>query len=318
MGTTTIHTMPWLQSTNLTLPAPVTGTLSKAVLPTNTNIKDAIDCLVKHGVAAIESKEMILPPWKEMEEVFSKLDHETVDLVNSFYDEKKIIKTGFEEGQGINIDKKTAFDINPERLEALRSSGVLNRFPEFPKLMDFFSTSEQFTKDCLAALAVHTGDPSLLNLSSTNFRMIDYPAGQGSCNLHRDFGLLTLLQQDHVGGLEVEVEGHLQPVPANTTLLLAGWCLHIRSNGLIPAPLHRVIAPKHRRHSAVVFLAPPKDLLLEPLSTLGPPVFRSLHVKELKEIMAKRWRVREGTFAPEDEEDKSTSQDDIVNNLVKI
>merc|ERR1711936_476066 len=196
MGTTTTHTMPWLQSTNLTLPAPVTGTLSKAVLPTNTNIKDAIDCLVKHGVAAIESKEMILPPWKEMEEVFSKLDHETVDLVNSFYDEKK-----------------TAFDINPERLEALRSSGVLNRFPEFPKLMNFFSTSEQFTKDCLGALAVHTGDPSLLNLSSTNFRMIDYPAGQGTCNLHRDFGLLTLVQQDEVGGLEVEVEGRLQPVP---------------------------------------------------------------------------------------------------------
>ena len=58
--------------------------------------------------------------------------------------------------------------------------------------------------------------------------MIDYPADQGSCNSHRDFGLLTLIQQSGVGGLEVEIEGILLPVPPNTTVLLAGWCLHIR------------------------------------------------------------------------------------------
>ena len=78
------------------------------------------------------------------------------------------------------------------------------------------------------------------------------------------------------------------------------------------------MAPPKRRQSAVVFLAPPKGLLLQPFLSNDVPVFKSLLVSELKDIMAKRWRVREGTLAPKNDEDKHTSQDEIVNSLVKI
>ena len=39
-------------------------------------------------------KEAIVPsPWMELEAMMNKLDQETIDKVNSFYNEKKIIKS---------------------------------------------------------------------------------------------------------------------------------------------------------------------------------------------------------------------------------
>ena len=177
-----------------------------------------------------------------------------------------------------------------------------------------------------------------------NFRMIDYSKGygtkerscksiffriSGSCLPHRDFGLLTLIQQNGVSGLQVEMEDRMIPVPGDRSILLAGWCLHLVTNGQVPAPLHQVIHPEARRLSCVTFMAPPKvsicqvfsvqfcdhniskDLLLRPMNEVGPRVYRDVTVKELKMMMAKRWRHREGTLILENG-DQDNSQDDII------
>ena len=151
----------------------------------------------------------------------------------------------------------------------------------------------------------------------------------GNCLPHRDFGLLTLIQQNGVSGLQVEMEDKMVPVPGDRSILLAGWCLHLVTNGQVPAPLHQVIDPEARRLSCVTFMAPPKvsicqvfsvqfcdhniskDLLLRPMNEVGPRVYRDVTVKDLKMMMAKRWRHREGTLILENG-DQDNSQDDII------
>merc|ERR1711874_776744 len=67
------------------------------------------------------------------------------------------------------------------------------------------------------------------------------------------------------------------------------------SNGKIPAPLHQVSRPPGRRLSCVTFLAPEKEVVLEGGDT---PLYRTIRTGDLKTMMAKRWRYREGTLQP--------------------
>lgn len=87
------------------------------------------------------------------------------------------------------------------------------------------------------------------------YRMIEYEGVAGTCLPHRDFGLLTLVQST-TSGLLVEREGRMVPVEGD--VLLAGWCLHLLTNGRVPAPLHQVSAPPVKRYSCVTFMAPMK------------------------------------------------------------
>ena len=194
---------------------------------------------------------------------------------------------------------------------------MLARFPGLSAIHEYFGRAEVVASSALAAVGAELGDSGLLAAGPlANYRMVDYPAGSGTCLAHRDFGLLTLVQQDGVAGLEVELAGSFVPVPAGCSVLLAGWCLHLRSNGRVPAPLHRVARPAARRTSAVVFLAPakvrcrphPQDWLVEPLPGAAP-LYRAIAAGQLKADMAKRWRKREGTLAPGSPEDSQEEFD---------
>ncbi|KZV71375.1 Clavaminate synthase-like protein [Peniophora sp. CONT] len=89
-----------------------------------------------------------------------------------------------------------------------------------------------------------------------NLRLLNYPpiktrllrgAGQARAGAHSDYGTLTLLFQDNVGGLEVR-NPHTheyqpaKPIPGTIVIncgdLLARW-----SNDLLKSTLHRVVAP---------------------------------------------------------------------------
>merc|ERR1719187_1053364 len=153
--------------------------------------------------------------------------------------------------------------------------------------------------------------------------MVDYPPRLPSylrdqsehgprCGAHRDFGTFTLIFPDGISGLEVmlcEETGLWHPieVSASSAILLFGWCANIRSNDRIPATLHRVVdaAPGAngvvpRRQSAVFFLAPAPETVLEPKLMSGEDaVFKSFTAGELKDIAGRKWRYREGTLAEE-------------------
>jgi isopenicillin N synthase-like dioxygenase len=108
---------------------------------------------------------------------------------------------------------------------------------------------------------------------------------------HIDFGTLTLLFQQHVGGLEVEVKsftGESKFVPVEpdpqTVLVLGGHMLDRWTNRQYTGCRHRVTAPSlnsegcEERYSIVFFSIPNEDTVIEPLSTCaaGRQAFKSI------------------------------------------
>jgi isopenicillin N synthase-like dioxygenase len=85
---------------------------------------------------------------------------------------------------------------------------------------------------------------------------------------HTDAGALTLLLQDHVGGLQVfhqEVWKDVPPVPG-TLVVNIGDIVKVWSNDLYHAALHRVVASRHRdRYSVPFFYNPVYTANYQPL-----------------------------------------------------
>ena len=79
-----------------------------------------------------------------------------------------------------------------------------------------------------------------------------------------------------------EQKGVWRPVEvaAGSAVLVFGWCANVRSNDRVPAALHRVVDAAAgpdgvvpRRLSAVFFLAPAPDTVLEPKLLPGEVTF---------------------------------------------
>lgn len=99
----------------------------------------------------------------------------------------------------------------------------------------------------------------------------------------------------------------LEVPEAGSAILLFGWCTQIRSNGRIPAVLHRVTDDASafipRRVAAVLFCAPKQpDTPLEPVVRAGeePKYISGIVAGQLRGSMARKWQMREGTIKPED------------------
>ena len=89
-----------------------------------------------------------------------------------------------------------------------------------------------------------------------------------------DYGLITLLYQDEMGGLEVRGVNNTW-VAANpikdSILINAGDFLEVYTNGRLPATVHRVVVPKEEirrktsRQSIVFFVHPDHETTISPL-----------------------------------------------------
>jgi isopenicillin N synthase-like dioxygenase len=112
-----------------------------------------------------------------------------------------------------------------------------------------------------------TADPTVL------FRIFRYPPDEAAregwgVGAHTDYGLLTLLQQDAVGGLQVlNRERWLDVRPlADSLVCNVGDMLERLTNGRYLSALHRAKNLSAReRLSMVLFLDPAFDAKLEPL-----------------------------------------------------
>ena len=105
-------------------------------------------------------------------------------------------------------------------------------------------------------------DPNYLvdrcNNQHENLRLLHYPETKDSsvsrANLHTDYGTLTLLAQDQVGGLQVlTLEGRwidVAPVE-NSIILNVGEMLMRWSNDLFKATLHQVQPPSQEENGPV-------------------------------------------------------------------
>ena len=97
---------------------------------------------------------------------------------------------------------------------------------------------------------------------------------------HTDLGLLTLLIQDDVGGLQAESAEHgwidVEPRPGTIVVNLAD-CMQAWSNDRYRAAVHRVLPmTTTTRMSIPYFYNPPRDAVIEPVAALaqGRPKYR--------------------------------------------
>ena len=116
-----------------------------------------------------------------------------------------------------------------------------------------------------------TADPTVL------FRIFHYPASgtvEGASwgvQEHTDYGLLTILRQDDVGGLEVRTPGGWTEVPpvAGSFVCNIGDMLERMTGGRYRSTPHRVRTPPRSRLSFPFFFDPSWDAEITPVPGLG-------------------------------------------------
>ncbi|NOE34611.1 MULTISPECIES: isopenicillin N synthase family oxygenase [unclassified Ruegeria] len=98
---------------------------------------------------------------------------------------------------------------------------------------------------------------------------------------HKDFGVLTLLAQDDVGGLQVQTPaGHWVDAPPmeDAFVVNVGDMLHRLSNGKLLSTPHRVInSSGQERYSIPFFFDPHVSANIAPLAGTGAPNFSALN-----------------------------------------
>ena len=292
-------------------------------------------------------------PLAEVRSVFDSFStaegQDVAQRLNRAYPKNLVYKDSYASGNGgPNVDMKRVLDLSPERIECIERVDPnvvsLARTGPLGKTMMFWdSLRNQIVPTLLAAVAGAVGSDDVVTDASLNYRMVDYyprPASSVAprCGEHRDFGSFTLIFPGSPG-LEIFTGGEwrqIDAVPEGNAILMFGWCTQIRSNGRLPAALHRVgdCAPGDdgtipRRTSAVLFVAPKStETALEPVVRKGEEAryISGIKVGMLRGKMARKWRNREGTLSAEDkileeEEILATNmktQDDVVRKTLTV
>ncbi|ABD54057.1 isopenicillin N synthase family dioxygenase [Jannaschia sp. CCS1] len=142
----------------------------------------------------------------------------------------------------------------------------------------------------LALQAIGTTDRAILDAFQTPttwLRLLHYPpqSPQAPEDLygsapHKDFGCLTLLAQDDVGGLQVQTpSGDWVDAPPRPDAFIVnvGDMLHRMSNGRLLSTPHRVVNTSGReRYSVPFFFDPHVSTTITPLPGTGTPRFDPL------------------------------------------
>lgn len=176
-----------------------------------------------------------------------------------------------------------------------------NRWPDEADLPGFRAFMEHFYDQChethmqlLGAIARSVGLPAtflqnLCNENTSELRLNHYPPidqealkkGAKRISEHTDFGTVTLLFQDSVGGLEVEDQaerGHYLPVTCDSRyemIVNIGDCLQRWTNNKFRSTSHRVMLPPdaeyaNDRYSVAYFGKPNRSQSVGSLREFAP------------------------------------------------
>ncbi|CAA2978421.1 1-aminocyclopropane-1-carboxylate oxidase-like isoform X1 [Olea europaea subsp. europaea] len=175
------------------------------------------------------------------------------------------------------------------------TNGYLNQWPPDEILPCWRSTMENYYKKVLeagkrlislVALALDLEenffyDIGALNQPNSFLRLLHYPGDLGladeetyGASAHSDYGMITLLATDGVGGLQVCREKAKEPrvwedvhyVPG-AFIVNIGDMMERWTNGLFRSTLHRVMPTGQMRYSMAFFLDPNPDCVVECLKT---------------------------------------------------
>lgn len=182
-------------------------------------------------------------------------------------------------------DLKEAFNVGKEGLEATspRPDNPALTQNQWPADEDFRRTVLNFFEACTEAanrafyafeLALQLPEAFIINKHAKQehvLRLLHYPPmsrepelGQIRAGAHSDYGSLTLLFQDEMGGLEVKTAGGewiAAPVIPNTVLVNTGDLTQRWSNDVFRSTKHRVGMPvgdrSHKSRYSVAFFCQP-------------------------------------------------------------
>lgn len=139
------------------------------------------------------------------------------------------------------------------------------------------AVADRLLHELLAAIGADPAfyDDAFRGGAHPHLKLVRYPgsAGDGSAQgvgAHKDYGFLTLLLQDTVGGLQVEREdGRFHDVPPmpGAFVVNLGELLEVATDGYLKATRHRVVSPPgaRERFSVPYFHNPRLDARIAPL-----------------------------------------------------
>jgi isopenicillin N synthase-like dioxygenase len=194
---------------------------------------------------------------------------------------------------GKPADVKEAFNIGLElepddpELEARAPFRGANVWPDMPgfraTMLDYFNRVWRLGRDLHRGFALDLGlEPDYfeprLDKPIATLRLLHYPPvtappadGQLGAGVHTDYGNVTLLATDAVGGLMVQDRAgrwHDAPVVPGAFVCNIGDCLMRWSNDVYVSTPHKVVSPPGRdRYSVAFFLDPNPDAIVACLPT---------------------------------------------------
>jgi len=250
-----------------------------------------------------------------------QLIEETWEMARSFFalsfDQKRAIERDQENPMGWfdreltkgKRDHKEIFDFTDPATELGRSRNQWPvELPAFEAVMTvyhqaFSDLAQQTTALVLRALNIgeatskaFCGDPTISPVRLNKY-LVDDPVPEYerlhlaelsdvALGAHTDPGILTLLLQDGVGGLQTQINSGewVDVVPTPGTIVInIGDTMQVWTNDQYRAANHRVLPMKERiRMSIPFFLHPPRNKILAPIDVLsnGQPKYRPFPWRE--------------------------------------
>ncbi len=308
------------------------GTLVRGDVPSKQAIKRIAEAcriwgffqITGHGI----SEDLLIKVWRETKRFFAlpirvkQSVERTKDNARGWYN-RELTKT--------IRDMKEVFDFGykpepelPDADPANRTRDGRNQWPDpkecpsfQPIMWDYFQECERIALRLLRAIGEGL-DVSTDRLTKdfvgkhTSFLRLNYfpehdplhvdqratTTGHLGIHHHSDAGALTILLQDHVGGLQVCLNEEWIPVkPVNGALVInIGDMMQVWTNDRYKAPLHRVLASEGvERYSLPFFFNPSYEANYAPFEELtneaSPPKYRSINWGEF------RWQRQQGDYA---------------------
>jgi isopenicillin N synthase-like dioxygenase len=193
---------------------------------------------------------------------------------------------------GKPADVKEAFNIglelapdDPDLLARTPFRGA-NLWPDMPgfrdTMLEYYNHLWRLGRDLHRGFAIDLGlapdfFEAMLDKPIATLRLLHYPAvtaplpeGQLGAGIHTDYGNVTLLATDAVGGLMVQDRsGHWieASVIPDAFICNIGDCLMRWSNDVYVSTPHKVIPPRQDRYSVAFFLDPNPDAIVACLPT---------------------------------------------------
>lgn len=209
-----------------------------------------------------------------------------VGIATETLDDKNTMAGDLKETLDTGIDHASD---HPEVLKGtpLHGPNQLPSTPGFKAAYDaYFAEAIEAAERMMRAMALALDLPSeyFLSLGETiyNLRLIHYPkqetvqplAGQMGCGAHTDYGSITLLSDDGVGGLQVMKRGGTWvdvTIPDDHLVVNIGDLMAIWTNNRWVSNPHRVINPRQTdRYSIPLFVTPPYWAKIECLASCLP------------------------------------------------